>query len=91
VEPIHERGAGMGVHRMEHVVTVLVEQEDGTLLNHSDSRRWAINKYRVLLTRARLGSVIWVPEGSADDPTRDSRVRDEIADVLLAAGTHRFS
>src|SRR5262249_35480097 len=38
VEPIHERVAGMDVHRMEHVVTVLVEQEDGTLLK--DTRKF---------------------------------------------------
>jgi len=38
VEPIHERVAGMDVHRMEHVVTILVEQEDGTLLK--DTRKF---------------------------------------------------
>ena len=38
MEPIHERVAGMDVHRMEHVVTVLVEQEDGTLLK--DTRKF---------------------------------------------------
>ena len=30
-----------------------------------------INAYRVLLTRARHGTVIWVPRGSARDQTRD--------------------
>jgi Schlafen group 3, DNA/RNA helicase domain len=55
-------------------------------VHNSDSRRWAINKYRVLLTRARLGSVIWVPEGNAEDPTRDLGERDGIAEVLSAAG-----
>lgn len=29
------------------------------------------NAYRVLLTRARQGMVIVVPEGDANDPTRD--------------------
>ena len=38
MEPIHERVAGMDVHRMEHVVTVLVEQEDGTMLK--DTRKF---------------------------------------------------
>ena len=38
MEPIHERVAGMDVHRMEHVVTILVEQEDGTLLK--DTRKF---------------------------------------------------
>jgi hypothetical protein len=56
-----------------------------------DRRRWAINKYRVLLTRARLGSVIWVPKGCADDPTRNIEKRDTIADVLSAAGARPLS
>lgn len=31
MEPIHQRVAGMDVHRMQHVVTVLIGQEDGTV------------------------------------------------------------
>ena len=52
----------------------------------TDSMRWSINKYRVLLSRARVATIIWVPEGCARDPTRDPNVRDEIAATLLAAG-----
>ena len=55
-------------------------------VNHADTMRWAINKYRVLLTRARIGSVIWVPVGDACDPTRGLDMRDRIAETLLAAG-----
>jgi hypothetical protein len=33
-------------------------------------QRYLLNAYRVLLTRARQGMVIVVPEGSADDPSR---------------------
>ena len=49
------------------------------------------NTYRVLLTRARYETVIWVPRGSPpDDPfhdrTRDSRDYDAIAAFLLACG-----
>jgi hypothetical protein len=56
----------------------------------TDDKRWAINKYRVLLTRARIGTVIWVPQGSADDPTRAVEARDAIADVLSAAGARKL-
>ena len=52
----------------------------------ADDKRWAVNKYRVLLTRARIGAVIWVPLGSAEDPTRDLSARNQIAEVLIAAG-----
>lgn len=40
------------------------------------------NKYRVLMTRAREGLVIWVPEGDADDPTRDIAVMNDTAEYL---------
>ncbi|UPY38132.1 DNA/RNA helicase domain-containing protein [Sediminicoccus sp. KRV36] len=50
-----------------------------------------INKYRVLLTRARYETVIWVPPGSPTDdpfhdPTRPAAEMDAIADFLLACG-----
>src|SRR5579871_41445 len=34
-EPIHKRVAGMDVHRMEHVVTILVAQEDGAVVKET--------------------------------------------------------
>jgi hypothetical protein len=49
------------------------------------------NTYRVLLTRARYETVIWVPRGSKrddpfHDPTRDAAEMDAIADFLTACG-----
>jgi hypothetical protein len=35
-----------------------------------DNRRYLLNAYRVLLTRARQGMVIYVPPGDSSDPTR---------------------
>lgn len=35
LHPIHRRVAGIDVHRMLHVVTVLIEQPDGTIERHS--------------------------------------------------------
>jgi len=35
MEAIHQRVAGMDVHRMEHVVTILLTQEDGTVLSET--------------------------------------------------------
>jgi len=51
-----------------------------------DARNWIINKYRVLLTRARLGTVIWVPRGDEADPTRPPAVYDAIEGALLEMG-----
>jgi hypothetical protein len=35
-----------------------------------ENKRYLLNAYRVLLTRARQGTVIYVPQGQSDDPTR---------------------
>jgi DUF2075 family protein len=44
------------------------------------------NAYRVLLTRARQGMVIVVPEGSPDDPSRDPGFYDPTYAYLKAIG-----
>lgn len=59
-------------------------------IKNPDVKTWALNKYRVLLTRARIGMVIWVPKGDYTDKTRDPRVLDEIFEILCASGAQRF-
>ncbi len=49
-------------------------------------RAYHINTYRVLLTRARYDTVIWVPTGDKDDQTRDPASFDGIAQYLLDCG-----
>ena len=44
------------------------------------------NRYRVLLTRAREGLIIWVPEGSENDKTRSVQAMNDTADYLLGCG-----
>jgi hypothetical protein len=51
-----------------------------------DVESYIRNKYRVLLTRARKGMVIWVPKGDPDDPSRDPAVMDATAEYLASAG-----
>ena len=51
-----------------------------------DMRLWIRNKYRVLLTRARLGTVIWIPWGDGDDKTRHPKTFDSVASYLTRAG-----
>ena len=48
------------------------------------------NSYRVLLTRARQGLVIFVPEGSLDDSTRPQKIYDDIYDFLLVCGLQKL-
>ena len=55
-------------------------------VSEADSKNWSLNKYRVLLTRARLGTVVWVPVGDSEDPTRPPELYDEIASALREMG-----
>ena len=56
-----------------------------------ENRGFIRNTYRVLLTRARYETIIWVPAGSAAgdpffDSTRAATEMDAIADFLAACG-----
>lgn len=55
-------------------------------VNSEMLRRYLKNGYRVLLTRARQGYVIYVPKGSHFDPTRPPEYYDETYKYLLDAG-----
>lgn len=51
-----------------------------------DRRKFQKNAYRVLLSRARQGMVIVVPEGEHADPTRDPAFYDRTHDYLQSIG-----
>ena len=55
-------------------------------INKSERQRYLKNAYRVLLTRARQGMVIVVPEGSAIDPTRSPAFYDPTYAYLKSLG-----
>ncbi len=42
MEPMHQRVAGIDVHRMKHVVTILIGQEDGAV--SSETREFGVFK-----------------------------------------------
>jgi hypothetical protein len=50
------------------------------------NRAYLLNSYRVLLTRAREGMVIWIPEGSAADVTQPREWFDSTAAFLQRCG-----
>jgi hypothetical protein len=50
------------------------------------ARRLLRNSYRVLLTRAREGVVIWVPRGDPTDATRDPETLDATANFIIQSG-----
>jgi hypothetical protein len=49
-------------------------------------RRYLLNSYRVLLTRARQGYVIWIPKGDPQDPTRPPDWFERTAEYLGRCG-----
>ncbi|MBT3278543.1 MAG: DUF2075 domain-containing protein [Phycisphaerales bacterium] len=55
-------------------------------VNDKTRKMYMKNAYRVLLTRARQGMVIFVPEGNDSDQTRKSHFYDSIYDYLLSIG-----
>lgn len=54
--------------------------------NRSEQKRFLENAYRVLLTRARQGMVIFVPQGDPADPTRLPQYYDETFTYLVRCG-----
>jgi DUF2075 family protein len=52
----------------------------------STRRQYVLNKYRVLLTRAREGMIIWVPGGDSFDWTRPSGKYESIVEYLRSCG-----
>jgi hypothetical protein len=61
-----------------------------TKIHKPERQRYLINAYRVLLTRARQGMVIFVPPGDDDDPTRRPSYYDETYDYLATVGVERI-
>jgi hypothetical protein len=57
----------------------------------TDRRRYLLNAYRVLLTRARQGMVIFVPPGNASDNTRQPEWYDSTYDYLRTTGIPELS
>ena len=55
-------------------------------IQKEERRAYLINAYRVLLTRARQGMILCVPEGSHDDPTRLPEFYDSTYQYLKCLG-----
>jgi hypothetical protein len=53
-----------------------------TNIGIEENKTYLINAYRVLLTRARQGMVIFVPQGDSKDPTRDPAIYQGTYDYL---------
>ena len=59
-------------------------------VNDDFQRAYLSNAYRVLLTRARQGMVVYVPAGNIQDPTRPPEYYDGITKLLGQCGLEIF-
>jgi len=66
-------------------------QSKWTLIKNKDKREFRKNAYRVLLTRARMGMVIFVPRGDTDDRTNSPEEFDDTAEYLVRCGVTPLS
>ncbi len=57
-----------------------------TQIHSKDNRRYLLNAYRVLLTRARQGMVLFIPPGDAGDPTRSPAYYNSTFNYLVDLG-----
>lgn len=55
-------------------------------IKKEERKQYLINAYRVLLTRARQGMIIVVPEGNLEDATRNSKFYDPTFEYLREIG-----
>jgi hypothetical protein len=55
-------------------------------VNTAEARLYLKNAYRVILTRARQGMIIYVPKGAAEDPTRPPDNYDQTYHFLKKCG-----
>lgn len=69
-----------------HWVTRSLAGNKWSVVSNPAKRRFILNSYRVLLSRAREGLVVWVPRGDDEDHTRRTAELDNVANCLLHAG-----
>lgn len=62
-----------------------------THINSESDRLYLKNAYRVLLTRARQGMIIYIPEGNIDDLTRLPEYYDKTYQLLKEIGIEELS
>ena len=60
------------------------------IYNDTD-KKYLLNSYRVLLTRARQGMIIFIPQGDKNDKTRPPKFYNNIFEYLCECGVQVLS
>ena len=58
--------------------------------NKDEKKQYLENAYRVLLTRARQGMIIYIPTGDSNDNTRKPEYYDDTYNYLVSCGIESF-
>lgn len=59
-------------------------------VRRADAFQWQINTYRVLLTRARYETIIYIPAGDVADITREPAIFDAVAEFFMRCGAEKL-
>ena len=59
-------------------------------INNHDDKKYLLNSYRVLLTRARQGMIIFIPKGDNSDETRLTKFYDGVVDYFCECGIQKL-
>jgi schlafen family protein len=82
--PGRRQNAGRAEHRHRRYHSFRGKRWEN--IDKEDRKRYLLNAYRVLLTRARQEMIIFVSPGNPDDPTRQPSFYDETYDYLASVG-----
>jgi len=74
------------IHSEEKWIPRKINKRSGRWNKNTAKGEYVVNAYRILLTRARNGMVIWIPEGLKQDISRNPNEVNQTAKLLLAAG-----
>jgi len=67
------------------------EQTKWNLIKNKQKQIYRTNAYRVLLTRARMGMIVFVPKGEANDPTNRPDEFETTAKYMIRCGVTPIS
>ena len=63
-----------------------LREQNGKNINSNEKKRYLLNSYRVLLTRARQWMVIFIPEGDISDRTMHPNYYESVYQYFVQCG-----
>lgn len=79
-------GLGLAPTKVAERMLKMDAAEWKTISHKALKSTFQVNAYRVLLTRARKGMVIWIPEGEERDTSRNPQEMNLVAGAFRKSG-----